>query len=118
MLIETWACNSRWNPVTFTWAVSNNDCNHKLCLLSLFARWDYSSVCALHDIRHTNPFQLIVSIIPCPLVVMNSLLYFHHQLYNNIIHFMCMLELFFILPCCLQTFLLTILCVLVLLFDV
>ena len=49
-----WACNNRWDPVTFTWSVSSEDCYRRLCLPPLCVRRDYLSVCTLQDIRHTN----------------------------------------------------------------
>ena len=83
-------CAAHWQvgSSNLYWSVSNDDCYLKLCLLSLCARWDYLLVCTLQDIRHTNtiPFQFIVPIIPCWLVVMCSR---HHQLSKpDDIHFL------------------------------
>ena len=57
-----WASGSRWNPSSYCWTKSSDDCLVELKWPSIHQRHVYFSVCQVHDILHhhnsTKHFQL------------------------------------------------------------
>ena len=57
-----WASGSRWNPSSYCWSKSSDDCLQELKWPCIHQRHIYFSICQLHEILHygnfTNYFQL------------------------------------------------------------
>ena len=57
-----WASGSRWNPCSYSWSKSSDECITELKWPSIHQRHVYFSICQVHDIFHchnfVNHFQL------------------------------------------------------------
>ena len=57
-----WASGSRWNPCSYSWSKSSDECITELKWPSIHQRHVYFSICQVHDILHcynfVNHFQL------------------------------------------------------------
>ena len=76
------ACNSRWDPVTYTRSISKDDCYRKLCSSScvsdgIICQFILSRIFAIQILSY---FQLFVPIIPCPLTAMYLLILLRYLL--------------------------------------